>query len=185
MSIPQTRKSEFRYKGKVFNLIVDEVEFPSGAVGIHEIADHPGGAVIVPMIDDDHILLVKQYRYAVKRVVYELPAGKLEPGEQPEACAARELEEETGYRAATLHRLISVYTTPGFCNEILHIFLATGLQLVPQGQDLEEGEIGMTVERMPLRQAVEMIFREEIIDSKTICGIFLTQRTLAQTRIDP
>lgn len=173
-------KSEQRYAGKVFNLVIDEVEYPSGNKGIREVAQHPGGAVAVPLLNDGTIVLVRQFRYPMKQYLYELPAGKLNIGEDPKLCAARELEEETGYIAGSLKKLISIYTTPGFCNEQLHIFLATELRQSPHGQRLEEGELDLTIEKIPFQQAVAMIEREEIVDSKTICGILLAERVLKQ-----
>jgi ADP-ribose pyrophosphatase len=171
-------KSEKRYAGKVFNLIIDEIEYPSGNRGIREVAEHPGGAVVVPLFSDGNVMLVRQFRYPVKKHVYELPAGKLDAGEDPQVCAARELEEETGYVAGSFTKLTAIYTTPGFCTEQLHIFLATDLKKSARGQRLEEGELDLTFEIMPLGRAVEMIERGEIVDSKTICGILLTQRQM-------
>jgi ADP-ribose pyrophosphatase len=172
-------KSERKHKGKVFNLIVDEIEYESGHRAIREIADHPGGAVAVPLLDDGSLLLVRQYRYPLGKLLLELPAGKLDAGEDPMQCAARELEEETGHAAQKLTKLTAIYTTPGFCNELLHIYLAEGVQRIPKGQQLEEGELSLTVERVPFHHAVEMIETGEIVDSKTICGILLAERHLA------
>ena len=172
----KTIKSIKQYAGKVFNLILDEVEYPSGRRAIREVAEHPGGAVVVPLFEDGSVLLVRQYRYPVKKELYELPAGKLDPGEQPEHCAARELEEETGYLASTMKKLTAIYTTPGFCSEQLHIYLATGLKKSPRGQRLEEGEMDLQLKRLPFDEVVKMIEEQEIVDSKTICGILLTAR---------
>jgi ADP-ribose pyrophosphatase len=172
----KTLKSEIRYAGRVFNLVIDEVEYPSGNRSIREVAQHPGGAVVVPLFDDGTILLVRQFRYPIKKYLYELPAGKLDAGEDPALCAARELEEETGYTAGVLKKLTAIYTTPGFCSEQLHIYLATGLKKSPRGQQLEEGEMDLTIKRLPLRQVVAMIEQDEIVDSKTICGVLLADR---------
>lgn len=169
-------KSDKRYTGKVFNLIIDEVEYPSGNRGVREVAEHPGGAVIVPIFDDGTVLLVHQFRYPLKKYLYELPAGKLNPGEDPRVCAARELEEETGYTAGSLEKLTAIYTTPGFCSEQLHIYVATDIRQSSRGQQLEEGEGDLTIEKLPLDQVMEMIERGEIVDSKTICGILLVDR---------
>lgn len=175
-------KSEKRYAGKVFNLIVDEVEYPSGNRAIREVAEHPGGAVVVPVLPGGELLMVRQFRYPMKQYLYELPAGKLDPGEVPAVCAARELEEETGYRAGSLKKLTSIYTSPGFCTECLHIFMATDLQSSARGQILEEGEMDLTIERISFRRALEMIEREDIVDSKTICGVLLADRILNQKK---
>lgn len=172
----KTLKSEQLYAGKIFSLVVDEVEYPSGNRGIREVASHPGGAVVVPLFEDGSMLLVHQFRYPMKKHLYELPAGKLDAGEDPAVCAARELEEETGYIAGTIERLTAIYTTPGFCNEQLHIYLATNLRKSPHGQRLEEGELDLTVRQLPLEEAVAMIEKGDIVDGKTICGVLMTHR---------
>ena len=174
----KTLKSEKRYSGTVFSLIVDEVEYRSGRRGVREVAEHPGGAVVVPLLDDSSVLLVHQFRYPIKKELLELPAGKLDPGEDPQVCAARELEEETGYIARSIRKLTAIYTTPGFCSEQLHIYLAMGLTKSPRGQQLEEGELDLVVKQFPLSEVVAMIDRGEIQDGKTICGIMLTAHQL-------
>ena len=171
-------KHERLYNGKVFNLIVDHIEYPSGSRAIREVAEHPGGAVALAMFPDERIILVRQFRYPMGRFLYELPAGKLDAGEDPAVCAARELAEETGYTAKNLKKLTAIYTSPGFCTEQLHIFLATGLSRSEKGQRLEEGEHSLTVETVPLSGAIQMIERQEIVDGKTICGILLGDRLL-------
>jgi ADP-ribose pyrophosphatase len=174
-------KSEQLREGKVFNLVVDEIEYESGNRAIREVAEHPGGAVAVPLLDDRTLLLIRQLRYPTREYLYELPAGKLGPNENPKDCAARELEEETGYVAGSLEPLIAIYTTPAFCTEKLHLFLARELRQSPGGQRLEEGELELTVHRLPLAEAVRMIERGEIVDAKTVCGILLTERFLRES----
>jgi ADP-ribose pyrophosphatase len=171
-------KKEKLYDGKVLNLIVDQIEYQSGSRAIREVAEHPGGAVAVAMFPDERVILIKQYRYPVGKFLYELPAGKLGPEEDPTLCAARELEEETGYIARKWRRLTAIYTSPGFCTEQLHIFLATDLSRSVEGPKLEEGEQSLTVEIVPLSKAIDMIEHQEIVDGKTICGILLAQRLL-------
>jgi ADP-ribose pyrophosphatase len=178
MSHAKTLRSEKRYSGTVFNLVIDEVEYPSGNRGVREVAEHAGGAVVVPLLDDGSVLLVNQFRYPVKKKLFELPAGKLAPGEDPQACAARELEEETGYTAGTLTKLTAIYTSPGFCSEQLHLYVATHLQKSPTGQRLEEGEMDLTVKAIPIDEVIEMIERQDIVDGKTICGIFMVERQI-------
>jgi ADP-ribose pyrophosphatase len=168
------------YNGKVFNLIVDDVEYPSGNRGIREVAEHPGGAVAVPILDNGYVVMVRQFRYPIQQHLLELPAGKLSAGEDPLHCAIRELEEETGYRAASWQKLSAIYTTPGFCSEQLHIFLARGVRQSDKGQSLEEGEFTITVEIVPLQHAIDMIVHQEIVDGKTICGLFLAERFVRQ-----
>ncbi|HLF19185.1 MAG TPA: NUDIX hydrolase [Bacteroidota bacterium] len=171
-------KSEKLHAGKVFSLIVDHIEYPSGNRGIREVAQHPGGAVAVPVLPNGDILLVCQFRYPMKKFLYELPAGKLNPNEDPRTCAARELEEETGYIAGSLEKLTAIYTTPGFCDELLHIYLAVDVKKSGKGQQLEEGELNLTVETVPFQKAVAMIENGEIVDGKSICGILLAERRL-------
>lgn len=178
MKGPVTISSRRMYDGKVFSLVVDEVEYPSGNRAIREVADHPGGAVAIPFLDPATVLLIRQFRYPTREVLYEAPAGKLDPGEDPAACARRELEEETGYRAANLEELTAIYTSPGFCNERLHLFLATGLEPISAGPRLEEGEIGLTSEPIALERALAMIREGTIVDAKTICGLFLARERL-------
>jgi ADP-ribose pyrophosphatase len=169
----------------VFDLVVDEVEYPSGARGIREVARHPGGAVVVPLLDDGRLILVEQLRYPLGRRVLELPAGKLGPGEDPRLAAARELEEEAGYRAGSLRPLGSVYTTPGFCDEELHLFLATGLTRTERGPHREEGEAGMSVHLMPSADVLSMIGRGDIRDAKTIVGVLLAEHVFGFPRRPP
>lgn len=176
-------KSERLYNGKVFNLIVDQIEYPTGNRAIREVAEHPGGAVIVAMFPDERIILIKQYRYPLDKFLYELPAGKLNPNEDPLACASRELAEETGYHAQRWKKLTAIYTSPGFCTEQLHIFLATDLSPAHGGQTLEEGEQTLKVEVVPLSAAIEMIERGEIVDGKTICGILMAERMVNKDRL--
>jgi len=183
MQPPKTLTSECRYAGRVFDLVVEEIEYPSGNRSVREIARHPGGAVIVPLLNDGSVILVRQYRYPFHQYVVELPAGKLEAGEDPRHCAERELEEETGYGAASFTRLTAIYTTPGFCSEVLHIYLAQGLRPGKLGQRLEEGEQTLTLMTVPLPEALAMIERGEIVDAKTISGLFLASRRLAKREI--
>jgi ADP-ribose pyrophosphatase len=166
------------YSGRVFDLIVDEVEYPSGNKGVREIAHHPGGAVIVPLLDDGRVVLIKQLRYPFGKHIIELPAGKLAQGENPRDAAARELEEETGYSAGRLEHLTSIYTTPAFCDEVLHIFLATRLHELTHGPRREEGEFTMTLQPTLLRDALAMIETGDISDGKTIVGLLLVERRM-------
>ncbi len=121
------------------------MEYPSGNKTIREIVEHPGGAVVVPVIEDNTILLIAQYRHPFGKEVIELPAGKLDAGEDSLHCAQRELQEETGYDAHRWEKLTSIYTMPGFCNEILHIYLARDVYPSEKGQALEEGETTIRV----------------------------------------
>ncbi len=171
---------EVLYHGKVFDLIVDRIQYPSGNRGVREVARHPGGAVTVPLFPDRTVLLVRQFRYPLQGYTLELPAGKLNAGEDPADAAVRELEEETGWIAGRLEKLTAMYTTPGFCTEVLHIFLATELRQSLQGHRREEGELGMSVHLLPLEEALAMAERGELNDAKTLAGLFLAERKLRQ-----
>jgi ADP-ribose pyrophosphatase len=173
-------KREVLYTGRTFDLIVDQVEYPSGNRSVREIAHHPGGAVVVPLLDDGRVILVSQLRYPLGKRILELPAGKLAPGEDPVAAAVRELEEETGWSADSVEKLTSIYTTPGFCDEELHIYLATRLKESLRGQTREEGEFTMTVHLFPLDEVIRMIDSGEIHDGKTIVGILMASRQLSR-----
>ncbi len=119
--------SKILFKGKVFDLKVDEIEYDSGNKGIREVAVHPGGAVVVPLTDEGKLVMVTQFRYPFQTTLLEFPAGKLDMDENPLNCAVRELEEETGYKAAKVNKLGKIYTAPGYCTETLHIYVAQEL----------------------------------------------------------
>jgi ADP-ribose pyrophosphatase len=178
MPLPKTIKSERVYHGNIIDLIIEEVEDIPGSIRTCEVVSHPGGSVVVPLLDNGDVILVRQYRYPYKKFILELPAGKLEPKEDPLSAAKRELQEETGYTADKYEKLTAMFTTPGFCNEVLHIYLATGLKKSEHGQNLDEGEQSLTIEYIPFSTVVEMIVRGEIGDSKTIAGILLTERKI-------
>ncbi len=156
------------YKGTIIDLSVETVTLPNGATADLEVITHPGAAAVVPMKDDRTVIMVRQYRHAVGRFIDEIPAGKLHPGEDPKDCAAREVEEETGYKVNRLEPLLSFLTTPGFTNEIIHIFV--GRELSPGTQNLGTDEVLEIIE-MPFDQAVARIKTGEIRDAKTIIGL--------------
>ena len=167
-------KSEVIYRGKVFNTKVDQIEYNSGNKAVREVAEHPGGAVVVPVTAEGKIIMVTQHRFPVDKVLLELPAGKLSTGEDPLVCAVRELEEETGYKSDNIKPLGSIYTTPGYSSEKLWIYLAKDLK--PGNHNREEGEYGMEVFEFTLKEIEDKIYNEEIVDGKTICGIFLAKK---------
>ncbi len=157
------------YKGRVFDVRIDSIKYDSGNESIREIAVHNGGAVVLAVTNDEKIIFVKQYRHPFDKYLIELPAGKLEKGEEPEHCAKRELEEETGMIAGKITKLGAIATTPGFCTELLHIYLAEDLQ---EGNlNREEGEYGMSLIYLTLEEAEEKIRSGEIYDAKTLSGI--------------
>jgi ADP-ribose pyrophosphatase len=160
----------------VVNLGVETVTLPNGATVELEVIRHQGASAVVPLREDGSVLLIRQYRHAAGGFIYEIPAGKLDPGEDPLACAERELEEETGHRAGRLEYLLTFFTTPGFTDEIIHIYLAT--ELTPGVQNLEHDEV-LDVVEMPLEHALQRIADGTIRDGKTIIGLqtaFLTRR---------
>jgi ADP-ribose pyrophosphatase len=156
------------YTGKVVTLNVDTVKLPNGVTIDLETIRHPGAAAVVPMKDDGTVVLIRQFRHAAGGFIYEIPAGKLSPGEDPLHCAARELEEEVGYRASSFELLSSIFTAPGFADEVIHVYKATGLT---QGrQQLDRDEVLEVIE-MPLNQAIARIQDGTIRDGKTIVGL--------------
>jgi len=157
------------YTGRVLNLDIDQVRFPDGSIGELEIIRHSGASAVVPFLsdpagDDPQILLIKQYRYAAEDFLYEVPAGRLDPNEAPVDCARRELLEETGCSADSIEPLYTFYTTPGFTDERIHGFIATGLA---RGESKREADEFMTLETMTLSHALELIQNGEIRDAKT------------------
>ena len=163
-----TRKTV--YRGRIVQLDLDRIALPGGAVHELEIVRHPGASCIVPFVSPDEILLLRQYRHAAGGFLHELPAGKLDEGEPPEDCAARELEEETGFRAGRLEKLGAIRTTPGFSDELIHVFAAHELE--PGTQATEDCEI-LTVEQLRFDEALEMIRDGRLIDAKSICALSL------------
>lgn len=156
------------YTGKVVTLNVDTVQLPNGVTIDLETIRHPGAAAIVPIKDDGTVVLIRQFRHAAGGFIYEIPAGKLSPGEDPLHCAARELEEEVGYRASSFELLSSIFTAPGFADEVIHVYKATGL--MKGRQQLDRDEVLEIVE-MPLHQAIIRIQDGTIRDGKTIVGL--------------
>ena len=156
------------FKGRVVTLDIDTVTLPNGATIELEMIHHPGAAAVVPMKEDGTVILIRQYRHAAGGYIYEIPAGKLHPGEDPKLCAARELQEEIGYRADSLELLTSILTTPGFTDEVIHIYKGTGL--TKGKQDLDHDEVIEIVE-LPLEKALAQIIDGTIRDGKTIVGL--------------
>jgi len=161
------------YTGRIVNLDMDEVRFPNGTTGELEMVRHPGAAAVVPFLsdpagDDPQILLIRQYRYAADGYLYEIPAGKLDGDEDPADCARRELKEETGCTAERVEPLLFMYTTPGFTDERIHIFMASGLT---QGEAGHESNEFIEVETVRLSRALTMIQTGEIPDGKTALAL--------------
>jgi len=160
------------YEGKLLRIDLDRVALPNGRTTDLEIVRHPGASAVVPFVSDDEVLLVRQYRHAAGGFILEVPAGTLAPGEEPEACARREVEEEVGHRPGRLDKLASIYTTPGFTDEVIHLW--TAHDLVPTGQRLDPDEV-LSVERMSLATALDQIRTGGIVDAKSICALMLAR----------
>lgn len=161
------------HAGKIFRLDRDSVRFPDGSLAEMDIIRHPGASAIVPFLsdpegEDPQLLLLRQYRYAAGGYIYEVPAGRLDGDESPADCAARELKEETGCTAAKLEPLFTMFTTPGFTDETIHVFLATGLT---HGEANKEADEFADVVMMSLAEALELIRTGEIMDAKTALSI--------------
>jgi ADP-ribose pyrophosphatase len=170
---PGQIRSDPIYMGRIVKLYKDTVRFPDGSTGELEIVRHPGASAIVPFLsdpagDDPQILLIKQYRDAAGGFIYEIPAGMLNEGEDPLDCARRELKEETGCTAENIEHLFSLLTTPGFTDERIDIYLATGLE---RGETAHESDEFLTVETVTLSAALQLIQKGEIRDGKTALGI--------------
>ncbi|MCM2531757.1 NUDIX hydrolase [Neobacillus pocheonensis] len=166
----KTLHSEEIFSGKVISLHVQDVELPNGKQSKREIIKHPGAVAILAVTDENKIVMVEQYRKALERTIVEIPAGKLEKGEQPEVCARRELEEETGYVCENLELLTSFYTSPGFADEIVHVYLAKGLSKKENSAALDEDEF-VNLEELTLTEAMKYVEDQKIYDAKTAFAV--------------
>ena len=171
------RSTERLYTGRIVNLDLDTVRFPDGSTGRLEMLRHPGASAVVPLLDpldadDPRVLLIRQFRHAADDFIWEIPAGRLDPGESPERCAERELEEETGMRAGRLERLTTIYTTPGFTDERIHLFLGTKLE---PGAERREADEFMEVEPRPWSEVLRMVKDGRIIDGKSLVSLMFVQ----------
>ena len=164
-------KQDYLYRGKIVNLRVDNAELPDGTTALREVIEHPGGVCVAALTEKEELLFVEQFRYPYMETVLELPAGKLEYGEDPFEAGKRELLEETGAAAENYRDLGKLYPTPGYCGEIIHMYLAENLTF--SEQHLDEDEF-LEVCRIPLEEAFQMVMRNEIRDSKTQVGILKT-----------
>jgi ADP-ribose diphosphatase len=170
---PGKISSERIHTGKIITLDRDTVRFPDGSTGVMDMVRHPGASAVVPFLsdpsgNDPQLLLIKQYRYAAGGYLYEIPAGRLDGDEDPRHCAERELKEETGCTAERLDAVYTMLTTPGFSDEVIHLFIASGLE---RGEHQREADEFMTVETVTLSRALQLIQTGEIRDAKTALGI--------------
>ena len=159
---------ETKFEGRVITLQVCGVELPNGHKSTREEVRHPGGAAVL-FVKDGKVLLERQFRFPYNKVIWEIPAGKLNRGENPEHAAIRELEEETGFRAEKLERLVEIYPSPGYTDEIIYVFLADGADFI--GQNLDEDEF-INAEFVELKKVEEMVESGEICDAKTIAAVY-------------
>lgn len=164
----KTLSAEQKYKGKIFSVREEQVSLPDGTEAMRELISHPGGVGVIAVTEDRQVFMVEQYRIAAKSMMLEIPAGKLEYGENPLECGKRELIEETGYSAAEFVHLGEYYATPGYCEEKLNIYLARELEFV--GQHLDEGEF-LNVKKYSLDELYDMVMNNEIHDAKTAIAI--------------
>jgi ADP-ribose pyrophosphatase len=165
------------YRGKFLEMVTEDVTLPNGRNMTVDMIRHPGAAAVVPFLSDDEVLLIRQYRYAAGGEIYEVPAGKLDPGESPEVCAARELEEETGYRPGRIEPLGSILTTPGFTNERIHLFAAFDLERTEQR--LEDDEL-IELAPLPLEDALGLIWSDQLPDAKSALALIQAARRLGR-----
>ena len=165
------------FEGKLLHVHVDTVKLPNGRITTREMADHQGAVAVVPVLPDGSVIFVKQFRYPMGTVMYEIPAGKIDPGEEPDHCVVRELSEETGYEADQWEYLAPIATTPGFTNEVIHLYAAYGLHSHEQHTDPDEF---IAVEAVPRDRLLGMIEDGSLFDAKTLAalGILSMKRKL-------
>jgi ADP-ribose pyrophosphatase len=173
LPMEQTLSTRRVYEGRVVSLRLDTIRMANGHVTTREIIEHGAAVAVVAVDDSRNVLLVRQYRHPIEGDLLEIPAGGVDPGEEPASAARRELQEETGFFCDRLEHLASFYSTPGFSTELMHLYLATGLR--PSRLPADDDE-AITVERVPLSRADEMISRGDIGDAKTLVGLLMLRR---------
>lgn len=176
----KTVSEEQVYKGNIINVYHTTVTLPDGRQATRDIVRHPGASAVIPVNEKGEVYMVRQFRKPLDAISLEIPAGKLDPGEEPAHCAARELKEETGLTAGRLTHLISVHSTPGFSDEVLHIFAATDLN---EGESCADDDEFISTEKYIVGQLLDMIMEGRITDAKSIIGIFLAEKII-NGRID-
>ncbi|MBI3620753.1 MAG: NUDIX hydrolase [Nitrospirae bacterium] len=173
--MPKPKEPPPPYQGRIIRVAAETVTLPNGEVTRLDVVRHPGASAVVPVKDDGTVLLIHQFRHAAGGYLYEVPAGTLAEGESPDACAMREVEEETGYRAGRLVRLGSIVTAPGFCDEQIHLYLATRLE--QSRQSLDHDEV-LTVVEMSLDEAMAKVHDNTIRDAKSIAALVLASERI-------
>lgn len=169
------------FDGRIISVQVDEVELPNGKTSTRELVKHPGAVAVIAVTEEGKIVLVEQYRKPLEKELVEIPAGKLEKGEDPEICAKRELEEETGYGCDSLELVSSFYTSPGFADEIIYVYVAKGLKKLENAAGLDEDEFVNLME-VTLEEALEFIKNQRIFDAKTIYAVQYLQLALGDAK---
>lgn len=165
------------WTGRIFNVDRLRVELPDGRVAIRDVVRHPGAVAVVALTEDGRICLVRQYRTALSRVTVEIPAGKLAPGEDPLECAGRELLEETGMSAEKIAFLTTIATSDGFCDELIHIYMATGITFSRSDPDADEF---INVDLVPLEELVDAVLDGRIEDAKTVVGALICDAVMSR-----
>ncbi|MCI8360431.1 MAG: NUDIX hydrolase [Clostridiales bacterium] len=176
----ETLSQDYKYQGRIINLRVDDIRLPNGNPAKREVVEHPGGVCVAALTDDMEVLMVRQFRYPYQEVVLEVPAGKRERGEDPLICGKRELREETGAVAQTYTFMGELYPSPGYCGEVIYLYLATDLTF--EAMDPDEDEF-LEPERIPLSRLVEMTLSGEIKDAKTQALILKIETLRAAGRL--
>lgn len=176
IELEHCESSQRIYEGRILNLRVDRVLLDGDRSTVREVVEHRGATAIVPLLEDNHVVLVRQYRYAIASDLLEIPAGTLEIGEDAEKCARRELEEETGYRAERMEKILECFVAPGYSTEKIHFYIATNLRRTRMNTEEDEQ---IKVEPMPLAAALEKVRNGEIHDAKSVCGLYRTAEVLS------
>ena len=171
----ETMSSEMVYNGKIVNLRVDTVELPKQRYSKREIVEHPGGVGIIALTEENEVIMVRQFRKPIEDCVLEIPAGKLDAGEDPKMCAIRELKEETGYEAENMEFQVDFYSSPGFTDEKIHIYFATGLK---NGKAEPDENEYIDIEKYKIEELVQMIKDNDINDAKSIISILYVDKLL-------
>lgn len=172
-------RSEEKYRGVIVRVRLDDAALHTGKLVKREVVEHPGGVSVLPVDEEGNAYMVRQFRYPFGRMLLEIPAGKLEKGEDPMVCGVRELSEETGFTADEFVDLGRCFTSPGYSTEVLHLYLALGLH---KGQSHPDQDEYLNVEKLPLRTLVDMVMRNEIDDGKTALAILKAERYLADKK---
>lgn len=173
----KTLSSEQKFDGRIVKLFVDQVELENGETATREVIKHPGGVCILPLDEENNVLMVRQFRYPPQKILLEIPAGKMEFGEDHRACGLRELKEETGCTCDEFIYLGNLIPTPAYDNEVIHMYLARGLH--GGDQNLDEDEF-LEIEKIPLERAVKMVMNNEIADAKTQIALLKVQKMLGK-----